>query len=99
MILRIVRMEFKPEHVSDFLDVFNASKHHIRAFPGCLHLELHRDAEKENVFFTYSHWNDSQDLENYRLSELFQTTWAQTKVLFQAKPMAFSLIQEQVIHT
>jgi quinol monooxygenase YgiN len=92
-------MEFKPEQVNDFLRIFNASKHHIRAFPGCLYLELLRDAEKENVFFTYSQWNTPQDLENYRLSELFQNTWAQTKVLFQAKPMAFSLITEQVIHT
>lgn len=99
MIVRIVRMEFKPESINSFLEIFDASKLHIRMFPGCEHLELHRDSEKDNVFFTYSHWNDHQDLENYRLSDLFLSTWAQTKVLFDAKPIAYTLLPQQVIHT
>lgn len=96
-LLRIVRMDFSPEKVSGFMEVFNASKQKIRAFPGCLYLALHTDLHHENVKYTYSLWESEEALNLYRHSELFKTTWAATKVLFQSKAQAFSLIQEQVI--
>ena len=44
-----------------------------------------------NVLFTYSHWEDEESLNNYRISETFKEVWPQTKALFAAKPQAFSL--------
>lgn len=90
MIVRIVRMTFAPEKTEAFLEIFNGSKGKIRSFPGCHHLELWQDASAPGVFTTYSHWENEQALENYRRSELFKTTWAKTKVLFAAKPVAWS---------
>jgi quinol monooxygenase YgiN len=84
-------MTFREECVEDFLHVFESSKHQIRSFPGCTHLELMRDDREPNIFSTYSLWESGTDLERYRESELFKGVWAQTKVLFEAKPMAFSL--------
>lgn len=89
-IIRIVRMTFHADKVNDFLAIFEASKHKIRAFEGCNHLELWQDADNPAIFMTHSHWIHADALENYRQSELFQTTWAKTKTLFAAKPMAFS---------
>ena len=97
MITRIVRMEFQPGHVDDFLAHFNSIKNLIRNFPGVLQLELHRDATQANVFYTYSKWNAESDLEAYRKSELFEVTWAQAKLWFGAKPRAFSLREEMVV--
>lgn len=97
MITRIVRMEFAPENAAAFLEIFNASKAKIRAFEGCEHLELHRDAQHPHVFFTYSKWTGDDRLEAYRKSELFADTWARTKALFQAKPLAYSLLHEQTV--
>lgn len=94
MITRIVRMEFAPEKVDQFLEVFHSSKYLIRNFPGVQHLELHRDADAPNVFYTYSIWENAAALEAYRVSDLFQSVWGQTKVLFAGKPQAFSLIKE-----
>lgn len=94
MITRIVRMEFEAEKVEDFLSLFRASMHQIRNFPGVERLELHRDAGKPNVFYTVSEWRSEDDLEAYRHSELFGTVWGQTKVLFSAKPLAYSLKNE-----
>ena len=94
MITRIVRMEFRPEAVATFLEVFNASKSQIRHFPGVHHLELHRDATMDNVFFTYSIWEGEAALEAYRHSDLFKSVWARTKVLFSARPQAWSLRKE-----
>ncbi|GAB5555385.1 MAG: putative quinol monooxygenase [Saprospiraceae bacterium] len=91
MIRRIVKMTFKPSACSDFLVLFESKKNAIRSFPGCQHLELWRTTENGNIFMTYSHWHSAADLEAYRHSALFQSTWAATKVLFSDRPEAWSL--------
>lgn len=91
MIIRIVKMTFDPQKVSSFLEVFDASKEMIRNFEGCSHLKLLNDINSPNIFFTYSHWESEAHLDAYRNSELFQTTWARTKILFAAKPEAWSV--------
>jgi len=94
MIIRIVRMEFQPVHVDDFLAHFSTIKPLIRSFPGVQHVELHRDANHPNVFYTYSKWNGVNDLETYRQSDLFKGAWSQAKTWFAAKPLAYSLLEE-----
>ena len=90
-------MTFIPEHVLDFMKVFNASKQLIRNFEGCMHLELLADKDKPNILFTYSYWNSEKNLEHYRKSELFKTTWAQTKIHFESKAEAWSLERKERI--
>ncbi len=84
-------MTFDPERVDDFLAIFQESAPRIRAFPGCVHLELWRELPDSNILFTYSHWEGPEALEAYRQSDLFRTTWAKTKVLFAGKPEAWSV--------
>jgi len=91
MIVRIVQMTFREEAVASFLQLFNERKELIRNFNGCTHLELLRDAHDPTVFFTYSKWDTETSLNHYRFSALFKDTWAQTKILFAAKPQAWSL--------
>ncbi len=91
MITRIVKLTFTPEKIQDFIEIFNSSKNQIRNFEGCKHLALYHDINNTNVYFTYSIWEDPEYLEKYRNSELFKTTWAQTKVLFADKPDAWSI--------
>ncbi|RAJ08372.1 quinol monooxygenase YgiN [Chitinophaga skermanii] len=91
MILRIVKMTFDPAKTGTFQELFAQQKSAIRNFPGCHHLELWRETANGNIFFTYSHWTSEDDLNNYRHSELFATTWAATKILFAGKPEAWSL--------
>ncbi len=40
MLIRLVRMTFRPDALEAFLALFDASAPQIRAFPGCRHLEL-----------------------------------------------------------
>ena len=91
-------MGFDPEKIEDFLANFEANKNKIRNFEGCRHLELLRDKDNTNRFFTYSHWNDETALENYRNSELFKGIWAKTKVMFNEKPEAWSVESIDVSH-
>jgi quinol monooxygenase YgiN len=91
MFTRIVKMSFKPSEIEKFLENFNASKQKIRNFEGCNRLELLRDKNNSNIFFTYSYWESEAHLENYRNSELFKTVWATTKKLFNNKPQAWSV--------
>ncbi|MEM6379222.1 MAG: antibiotic biosynthesis monooxygenase family protein [Bacteroidota bacterium] len=91
MIRRIVKMTFEVTACDDFLTMFESKKTAIRSFPGCEHLELWRVTPNGNIFMTYSHWRSVEDLEAYRNSELFKTTWAQTKTWFADRPKAWSL--------
>jgi heme-degrading monooxygenase HmoA len=91
MLVRIVKMSFNKEHVDTFLDNFHLNKGLIRNFEGCQFLELYRDNNDTNVFFTYSYWNSEDDLANYRQSDLFKAVWSKTKPLFNAKPEAWSV--------
>jgi autoinducer 2-degrading protein len=91
MFVRIVKMSFHEDKVDAFLANFEEVKQHIRNFPGNRFLELYRDRNNPQVFFTYSYWDDEQDLENYRNSELFNGVWAYTKQFFNQKPEAWSV--------
>ena len=97
MIKRIVRLSFEEDKVSLFRSMFNEKKHSIRAFPGCVHLELLKETSKENIFFTLSIWKSEDDLEAYRESELFKTTWEETKALFDNKPQAWSMEIQDIV--
>lgn len=84
-------MSFHPENIDQFLSNFERKKEFIRNSPGCRLLELYRGKQDENIFFTYSYWEKEEDLENYRNSTLFKEVWAETKVLFNDKPLAWSV--------
>ena len=89
MIKRIVKMTFQPDQADAFEQIFFERKEKIRNFPGCQHLELVREISG-NVFFTISLWEAESDLQNYRHSELFKTTWSKVKQMFKEKPQAWS---------
>jgi quinol monooxygenase YgiN len=93
MIIRIVKMVFKPEEVEAFQLLFNERKQLIRQFDGCTHLELWQDKEHPHTFFTYSHWISENYLNAYRTSTFFEDTWFQTKQKFAAPPQAWSVKQ------
>ena len=99
MLIRIVRMTFKPEKVSAFLENFEANKSFIRNFPGCQHLELWQDETEKNIFMTYSHWESEKSLDQYRDSELFKSVWRFTKALFSENPQAYSSKKLQEVKT
>ncbi|MGJ8550443.1 putative quinol monooxygenase [Winogradskyella wichelsiae] len=91
MLVRIVKMSFEPSKIEEFLTNFEIVKDKIRTFEGCNFLELYRDQNNTNIFFTYSYWNSEDDLNNYRHSKLFKDIWAETKPKFNAKPEAWSV--------
>ncbi len=83
-------MTFKAEEISAFLTLFNNKKNLIAGFPGCQGVRLLNDVHSSEIFYTYSHWNSPNDLDNYRNSELFREVWAETKIKFSDKPEAWS---------
>jgi hypothetical protein len=90
MITRIVKLTFKKENISKFTVIWNESRHKIAGFDGCHFVEMLQSVKPENICFTYSIWDSEAALNKYRQSELFQNTWAKTKVLFDGKPEAWS---------
>ena len=54
--IRIVKLTLQAERVAEFLANFEQQKAHIRAFKGVQHLELLKDKNNPNIYFTYSIW-------------------------------------------
>jgi heme-degrading monooxygenase HmoA len=90
MIVRIVKLSFHLENIPAFLENFEQIKSQIRNSAGNRFLELYQDKQNPSIFFTYSHWETEQDLENYRKSAFFDEVWSFTKKLFNDKPEAWS---------
>jgi len=91
MIVRIVRMGFKKEEVDNFQNTFSRYSSQIAQAEGCAYLELWKDSEEPNVFFTHSHWDHESSLERYRESLLFKEIWGHVKPLFDRKPEAWTV--------
>lgn len=83
-------MGFKPEEIENFKTLFENTKNNIRSMPGCHFLSLYSELNT-NILYTHSIWDSIDDLENYRNSNLFETTWAKTKILFNQKPEAWTV--------
>ena len=93
MTYRIVKMIFRNDEIENFLLLFETVKHKIKNTEGCQHLELWQDKTAKNTLFTFSIWLNEECLENYRKSNLFEETWAHTKIKFEGKPEAWSVEQ------
>ena len=93
MIKRIVKMEFEPLNVSTFVNIYKINKHKIKAFDGCHSVELLRDINAQNIFFTYSIWDSESSLNKYRESNTFKDIWSKTKPLFSNKAKAWSVVE------
>ncbi len=91
MIIRIVKMIFREDSSEIFKEFTTSIQDTIKSFEGCIHLDIFRDIHLLNIFFSYSHWESEDYLNNYRNSEFFKTTWAKTKLWFEAKPDAWSV--------
>lgn len=88
-------MSFAPENIETFKAVFETNRHHIKGFEGCSHVELLQDENTKHIFFTYSLWESEVHLNAYRHSALFERVWGETKVLFNAKPEAWTVKELQ----
>ncbi|WP_255717813.1 putative quinol monooxygenase [Dyadobacter sp. CY345] len=91
VIIRIVRMTFLPEKITEFETIFEKCRNDIKQMPGCLHLELWRDTDNPDIFVTCSHWESEEYLNTYRKTAFFGIIWKKTKALFADKPLAFSV--------
>lgn len=90
MVIRIVKLTFKAEHVDDFLHYFETIKHQVNSFEGCLGMQLIQDIHNPHVITTYSHWENESALDNYRYSETFNHIWPSIKIWFGARPEAWT---------
>ncbi len=91
MLKRIVKLTFQEDKTEAFQEIFREKQELIESHKGCRSVQLLRDIENPNVFFTISLWDNEDYLNAYRHSTLFQSTWAVVKTYFDDKPEAWSL--------
>lgn len=94
MFVRIVKMSFHSKHINEFLILFEEKKEFIRTSDGCQLLELYQDKTNQEIFFTYSYWENESDLENYRNSSLFKSVWAKLKLFLMINQKLGVLIKK-----
>jgi len=90
MIVRLVCMKVRLDKLAEFRRIYEEACDRIRAFPGCLFLQLLIDTDGEANLYTISHWRSAEDLEVYRRSSFFRGVWERLKPLFRDKPWAQS---------
>ena len=90
MIVRIVKMTFKPEFISDFVKTESKIHERIRNFKGCTHLNILNDVSNPGIFFSYSYWNTEAELNDYRHSNFFRNTWETVKEMFAEQAQAWT---------
>ncbi len=90
MINRYVRLEIGKAGHESFIATFEQVRNKISAFPGCHGVVLWRGMGDRNIFATFSKWDSMEALNEYRSSELFNSTWTKVKPSFVARPQAFS---------
>jgi len=91
MITRIVKLHFQDDKIAEFLTFFETIKHEVNSFPGCHGMKLLRDINTQTVVMTYSHWENEEALNKYRISETFGLVWPIIKPWFTEKPEAWSV--------
>lgn len=89
--IRIVKLTFEENKITDFLTFFDSIKHIVNNFPGCNGMKLLQDIHNPHIIMTYSLWEEEQDLENYRVSPEFQRIWGTIKPWFSTKAEAWSV--------
>ena len=85
MIIRIVKLTFRKEEIPTFNTYFQTVCETIRHQPGCHLLQAWQDIDHPNIFFTYSLWDGTDDLETYRNSAFFLQFWKTVKPWFAEK--------------
>ena len=90
MIVRIVKMTVKKEHIDEYISFTASLKARIIAFEGCQYLDILQDIDNPRVVFSYSLWDTPEHLHAYRGSDFFKRSWARIKLWFDEKPEAWS---------
>ena len=91
-IIRIVRMTFTQETLTQFEAIFKIHEKAIENQQGCLRVELVKDSKNPLVWATVSRWDKEESLNKYRKSQLFGEVWPKTKQLFAASPEVITYI-------
>jgi len=91
MIIRVVKLNLRREGLDVFMSLFLPRSEHVRNFPGCQYLQLWKDVEKPDIYFSYSWWESPAHLEAYRKSEVYKEVWALLKSQFGDRPEAWTV--------
>lgn len=90
MLTRLVRMHFQPDRVEEFLAFYEQLRPQIAGQPGCVSVQLLRQADDPSSFATWSVWESAEALDAYRTSEFFGSFWPQVKTWFRHRAEAVS---------
>ena len=96
MIIRIVDLQIQERHIERAKELISEVAPKVRAFNGCLYLELNYDLHKLGHVQTYSRWISEDHLNEYRDSDVFLSFWKNLKPLFEIPARAWSFESREI---
>lgn len=87
MVILLVTLQVKPEHLSEFLEVArHDAEHSEKDEPGCLRFDVSRDRDDPNRFYFYEVYRDEAALEAHRQTPHFRLYREKSQALLAATP-------------
>lgn len=87
MVILHVKIQVKPECVSEFLELARYdAEHSERDEPGCLRFDLIEDRDDPNRFYFYEVYRDEAALEAHRQTPHFKRYFEKSQPLLAAPP-------------
>ena len=87
MVILLVTVQVKPEHVAEYLEaVRHDAEHSERDEPGCLRFDVIQDRDDAKRFYYYEVYRDEAALEAHRQSPHFKLYVEKTSAWLAAAP-------------
>ncbi len=84
-------MTLKEAHVDSFKKRIPIISIEVRRVSGCMHNDIFRDKNKDNVFYSYTIWNSEEDIEKYLNSQYYKEIWNDLWDYFKIEPQAWKI--------
>ena len=87
MVILLVTLQVKPEHVSEFLEVVRYdAEHSEKDEPGCLRFDVSQDRGDPNRFYFYEVYRDQTALDAHRRTPHFRLYLEKSQAWLAAPP-------------
>jgi len=87
MVILLVTLQVKPEHLSEFLEVArHDAEHSEKDEPGCLRFDVSQDRGDPNRFYFYEVYRDEAALDAHRRTPHFRLYLEKSQVWLAAPP-------------
>lgn len=84
-------MTVKEQYIDSFRKRVPVISNEVRRVSGCMHNDIFRDRNNDNIFYSYTIWSSEEDIERYLKSMYYKEIWGDIWDYFKKEPMAWKI--------